>query len=408
MKIVRPRIFGFAIVCLAFWQVPSAQAQLTAPREAAQLQLGPLSIYPSLRIVDVGIDDNVFNDTVAEQDDYTFTIASRVMGVLKMGANELMVSGGGDYVWFKDYVSQRSTNANYGVRFNMSASRFKPFVGGERIHTRTRPNVEIDTRARRVENLVLAGTNFDMSDRMALTATARYSDATYEDGEQFRGVQLDEALNQTARTYTAGVRYAVTPLTTFSVLGNYSEDIFTNSPLRNSKSYSVTPMVEFAPEAAIRGSFAAGYELFVPDDPELAENRGLVFEGNLNWSIAARTTFDVTASRQVNYSYQDTEPMYLQTGVRLLVTQRLFGPLGVQGSVERQHLSYRWLHGVPPTPGIEPRQDVANILGGGVLFDLGRGFSVLFGAERMNRRSEDDLRQNFNRTRIMTNITIGQ
>ncbi len=88
-----------------------------------------------------------------------------------------------------------------------------------------------------------------MSDRMALTATAQYSDATYEDGEQFRGVQLDEALNQTARTYTAGVRYAVTPLTTFSVLGNYGEDIFTNSPLRNSKSYSVTPMVEFAPEA---------------------------------------------------------------------------------------------------------------------------------------------------------------
>ncbi len=93
MKIVRPRIVGFAIVCLAFWQVPSAQAQLTAPREAAQLQFGPLSIYPSLRVVDVGIDDNVFNDTVAEQDDYTFTIASRVMGVLKMGANELMVVG---------------------------------------------------------------------------------------------------------------------------------------------------------------------------------------------------------------------------------------------------------------------------------------------------------------------------
>src|SRR6185503_6703867 len=106
MKIVRPRIVGFAIVCLAFWQVPSAQAQLTAPREAAQLQFGPLSIYPSLRVVDVGIDDNVFNDTVAEQDDYTFTIASRVMGVFKMGANELMASVGGDYVWFKDYVSQ--------------------------------------------------------------------------------------------------------------------------------------------------------------------------------------------------------------------------------------------------------------------------------------------------------------
>ncbi len=53
-------------------------------------------------------------------------------------------------------------------------------------------------------------------------------------------------------------------------------------------------------------------------------------------------------------------------------------------------------------------EDIADIIGGGVLVDLGRGFSVLFGAERMNRRSEEDLRQNFNRTRIITNITIGQ
>jgi hypothetical protein len=409
MKIVRPRIIAFALVCLAGGQVPSAQAQLTAPREAAQLQFGPLSLYPSLRIVDVGIDDNVFNDTVAERDDYTFTIASRVMSVLKLGvANELIGSVGGDYVWFKDFVSQRSTNANYGLRFNMSASRFKPFVGGERINARTRPNVEIDTRARRVENQILAGTNFDMSDRLALTATAQYSDATYDEGEEFRGVALDEALNQTARTYTAGVRYTVTPLTTFSVLGNYREDRFIHSPLRNSKSYSVTPMVEFAPEAILRGSFAAGYELFVPEDSGLAENRGLIFEGNVNWSIAARTTFDVTARRHVNYSYQDTEPMYLQTGVRLLVTQRLAGPVGVQGSVERQYLSYRWLHGVPPTPGIDPRHDTADVLGGGVTVELGRGFSAIFGAERMVRRSEDDLRQNFNRTRIITNIAIGQ
>jgi hypothetical protein len=100
--------------------------------------------------------------------------------------------------------------------------------------------------------------------------------------------------------------------------------------------------------------------------------------------------------------------MYLQTGVRLLVTQRLFGPLGLQGSVERQYLTYRWKRGVPPTPGSGDRQDTADVVGGGVLVDLGRGFSVLFGAEQTHRRSEEDLRQNFNRTRIISNITIGQ
>jgi hypothetical protein len=122
----------------------------------------------------------------------------------------------------------------------------------------------------------------------------------------------------------------------------------------------------------------------------------------------ARTTFDVSVKRNINYSYQDTEPMYLQTGGRVVVTHRLFGPIGVQGSVERQHLTYRWRRGVPPTPGSDAREDTADVFGGGVLVDLGRGFTALVGAEKAQRRSVQDPRQNFNRTRLISNITIGQ
>ncbi len=400
---------GLIAICMVtLWQAPSAQAQIIAPREAAQIEFGPTSIYPSVRIVDAGTDQNVFNDTVNPKDDYTFTIASRALSVTRLGLNELMFAVGSDYVWFKEQTSERAANASYSLRFNLSANRLKPFVGGERVRTRTRPSVEIDTRAQRLDHTALAGTNFNVSERTAISATVRYGDSRYDDGARFRGVPLDDALNRTSWTYSGGVRYAITPLTTLAVNGNYSKDTFPHSRLRNAKFYSVTPSVEFSPEAAIRGTFSAGYQFFAPEDPELIDSRGLIFEGLLNWSILGRTTFDLSARRNINYSYQDTEPMYLQTGARLMVTQRLFGSFSLQGSAERQHLTYQWQRGVPPAPGSQTREDTAHIFGAGVLVDLGRGFTVFVGAEKAQRRSVEDLRQNFNRTRLISNFTVGQ
>jgi hypothetical protein len=393
---------------LAMSWVCSAEAQISAPREAAQIELGPMSVYPTIRLVDVGVDENVFNDSADPRQDYTFTLATRALAVFRLGLNELMFSSGSDYVWFKEHSSERSTNASYALRFNLSASRFKPFVGAERVQTRMRPTVEIDTRAQRLDQTVLAGSNFNLTERTAITAMARYAESKYDDGEQFRGVDLNTPLNRESWTYSGGVRYAVTPLTTLMATANYTEDTFPHSPLRNAKFYSVTPGVEFAPDAAIRGSFAAGYQLFDPGDPQLERSQGVVFEGALNWSIMGRTTFDVISRRNINYSYQDTEPMYLQTGARLLVTQHLLGPLGVQASAERQYLSYRWRRGVPPTPGSDPREDTADIIGGGVTVNLGRGFAVLVGAEKTRRHSIEDPRQNFNRTRFVSNMTVGQ
>ena len=100
--------------------------------------------------------------------------------------------------------------------------------------------------------------------------------------------------------------------------------------------------------------------------------------------------------------------MYLQTGARLMVTQRLFGPIGLQASAERQHLSYRWRRGVPPAPGSEAREDTADVFGGGVHVDLGRGFMAVVGAEKARRHSIEDPRQNFSRTRLISNFTVGQ
>ena len=403
MKIVR--LIGLVIL---LWPAAPARAQIAAPRESAQIEFGSLSLYPSVQLTDAGIDENVFNDGSDPKKDVTFTVASQALAVWRIGLNELMFSSGSDYIWFKTYETERSSNMNYAMRFNLSASRFKPYVGAQLTHTRSRPTPEIDTRARRATRAALAGTNFELTERTAITASAHWDETNYDEGEQFRGTDLAERLNNVARTYNAGFRYSVTPFTTVSVNGGYRNQIFPESHLRDSKYYRVTPRVEFAPEAVIRGSFAAGYEAFVPDDPELDRTHGVVLEGALNWMIASRTTFDLTVGRNVNYSYLDSDPYYLQTGARLTVSQRLIGPFGLQGTAERQHLSYRWRRGVTPTPGLDYRVDTSDTVSAGVVVQVGRGIAVMVGAERAKRHSSEDAKQNYRRTRLISGVTIGK
>jgi hypothetical protein len=399
---------GVALVACAAMLASAgpAEAQLETPREDAPIVLGPLSLYPSVRVVDLGIDENVFNDSTDGKEDFTATISSKVVSALRMGLNQFLFAAGGDYVWFDDYASERSANANYAARFNLSASRFKPFLGWEYLTTRVRVNQEIDERARRVEQLVTTGADFDLTQRTTLTLSAKWAETTFADKEAFRGTELDAALNDRARSLSAGAKYAVTPLTTLLVTGNYVDDVFPDATFRNSKSYSITPIVEFAPEATIRGRFAAGYQVFVPEDPDLAKNRGLIMEGTLNWIVMGVTTFDLVVGRNVNYSYDASQPYYLQTGTRLTVTQRVFGPVSLQGTADHQQLAYRWQRGVDPLS--QDRVDTSAIWSGGVLVRMGRGFNVLVGAEKTRRNSPEDVTFNYNRTRLLSNVVIGQ
>jgi hypothetical protein len=396
---------ALAVCAALIASVAAAEAQIEAPREDAPIVLGPVSVYPSVRLIDVGIDENVFNESTNTREDVTATISSKVVSALRVGLNQFLFSAGGDYVWFEDYASERSANANYAARFNFSASRFKPFLGWEYLTTRVRVNQEIDERARRVEQLVTTGADFDLTQRTALTFSAKWARTTFADNEAFRGTELDMALNDRARSFSAGAKYAVTPLTTVSVLGNYIHDEFPGSPFRDSKSYSITPSVEFAPEATIRGRFTAGYQVFLPQDPELSKNRGLIMEGTLNWVVMGVTTFDLIVGRNVNYSYEASQPYYLQDGGRLTITQRVFGPVSLQGSADHQRLAYRWRKGADPMD--EDRIDTADIWSGGVLVSMGRGFNALIGVEKTRRNSPEDVTFNYNRTRLLTNVVIG-
>ena len=382
-----------------------ASAQISAPREPAPLAFGPVSLHPTLQIVDAGIDENVFNDGSAPERDYTLTVATRVLAVVRMGANELLLQTGNDYVWFQQFESERSSNAQYAMRFNVSASRFKPFIGAEHIRTRARRTPEIDARARRADRSVVGGLNFDLTPRTSLTASAKLEDVSYDEGESFHGVALDDALNRSGRTGEAGVRYAITPFTTIAVNAGYEEQTFVQSHIRDLKRYTVGPSVEFSPEAAIRGRIVTAFEMFKPDDTTLAERKGIAYQALVNWSLYERTLFDLGAGRNISYSYQDTEPYYQLTNVRLIVSHPLPSGLEIYGGGDWEQMAYRWRRDTVLADS--HRVDYLKSVTGGVGLRIGRTVHMRVGVEKTRRRSVEDPLQNYNRTRILSTVSVG-
>jgi hypothetical protein len=52
---------------------------------------------------------------------------------------------GSELTYYHEYESERSVGYSFRGRFDFLLSRMRPFVGGGRLETRTRPNGEIDT-----------------------------------------------------------------------------------------------------------------------------------------------------------------------------------------------------------------------------------------------------------------------
>ncbi len=93
--------------------------------------------------------------------------------------------------------------------------------------------------------------------------------------------------------------------------------------------------------AIVQGSLAVGYRRFSALDPATPDYSGFVVQGSLTHTFAERTKVDLTLSRDVQYSFEPTEPYYLTTGFRVVVTQQLAESLDVRAIAGRDRLDYR-------------------------------------------------------------------
>jgi Putative beta-barrel porin 2 len=371
------------------------------PLESMPIRFGPLGLSPSLLISDVGIDDNVFNSETDPQRDFTATIVPRLVARLRARRLLLTYRSSSDFVYYQDFTNERSINNTSNLRLELVFGRLQPFVMGGLQSTRSRLNSEIDIRAHRENWSASAGTRLLVAPRTALSVAVRQSETEFDPGVFFEGAELAKTLNSRQEAVDGGLHLMLTPLTTLEIGAGVQQDRFPGAPGRDAESFRLAPTLHFSPGALFRGKLTAGFRRFRPLGPELPDYAGPYAEIALSATLLGRTKFDWSLLRDVQYSFEERSPYYVETGSRIAITHHVIGRFDVQGTGGRQRLDYR----TPVTLGTD-RVDHVDIIGAGIGIHIRDNLRLGINGEYARRTSEH-LAREYERRRIFATLEYG-
>ena len=373
-----------SLIALIAWSAliarpAAAQDQTPAPEPPPRLAIGPLGLSPSVTFTNVGVDTNVFNDGVNPKRDFTATVTPLLDVRLRVRALRVTGATSADYVYFRKYASERSINRKDSAQIEMLGSRIHPYVAGQFLDVKERPALEIDKRAQRRDERLNAGVDVRLGPRTVFAFSTERRKTAFGATDVFDGVSLSRSLDRTTTAVVAGLRLELTPLTTFFTNVHVERDRFASSPLRDSNTVRVIPGLQFRPGALLSGKASVGYRRFDSLDVSQPDVSGVVADVAISYTPYGDTKLDASAQRDVGYSFQIEQPVYVSTGETVRLAQRLFGPVDGLASVAYTRLAYRTARSL-----VSGGFDRAVQVGGGIGFRIGGG-RLSINAERVHR-----------------------
>lgn len=307
---------------------------------AYPFRLGPLMFSPGVRLQQLGVDTNIFVESEAPKEDFVITATPEVNLYLRPRGMRVTGRFGADFNYFRRYADERYIAPAARGRVELLLARLRPYAGLGRIDTRDRPNREIDARARHVDTDVGAGLAYALSPVSLVYASVSRLRTDYRTGERFAGIDLERSLDRDTTTVDAGVRLSLTPLTTLSFGGGYTDDAFAFDAERNATSRYAHAEFTFAADAIFRGTARIGVRDFQPDATRLDDFRGLTAQVGLVYPVRDRGSVGVTVRRDVAYSYERDEGYYVETIADLSYTHRVAGGWDVRAQWVGTRLNY--------------------------------------------------------------------
>lgn len=363
------------------------------------LSLGPVKFAPGITISQIGVDSNIFHEAENPQEDFIAAGKPDLAVFTRLRFFQVSAYAGADLLYFQEHTEERSVGYLGRARVDFLLSRLFPFIGYGRTETRERPTSEIDTRANNIQTEKSTGLGFRLSETSSVYVaasrlTTRFQEA-FEDG-----VDLGQSLNRDTDDYGAGIRTALTPLTTLTLKGGYKEDLFVSDPTRNSDSRYVNATFSFAPQAAITGQATVGYQDSRYDDPQIEPFHGLTAAVSLVYPLLELGRFSFSTVRSTEYAFDAADAYYISTLFNLSYTHRLGGAVDVQVQGARTLADYG------RSEVTAPRRDTVDTLSGGLGYNLPNRTRVALSYEYSQRRSPALPAQNYHGRRIFLSWTF--
>ncbi|MEO8076524.1 MAG: outer membrane beta-barrel protein [Acidobacteriota bacterium] len=394
------RVLGCGIAALITLAPVAATAQ-TDPATPT-LTIGPLEFRPKLTLSNIGVDNNVFNSATDPKRDFTLTASPDLEVSMHPGRLFASYAARTDFNYFRTYKSERSVDRSIVARTEVDLGLLKPFVSLTSGHTSSRASSEIDVRARHHPRLYVGGTRIKLATRTAIVLSAYRAIETYDEGLNFRGVDLATSFDSRTTGYESALSLDLTPFTTFTLTAAREQQRFDHTPIRDSDSFRIAPSLTFSPLGLITGNASVGYRRLNGLDPTLPDYGGLVATGGVGMVIAGRYNVSTTFTRDVRYSYEESLPYYLLNAVRGTLAVQFVGPLDLRVTGGREGLSYRAL-----TDGPKFGDDRQILYGGGAGYRLADRLRVVVEALAIRRTSERDAAREYQNNRIVATLNWG-
>lgn len=301
-----------------------------------------LALFPTIRVANIGWDDNVFRLSKTEdpQGDFTATVTPAARASLRTRGLSLTGRGQVDFNYFKQFSDIRAIDSDVAGRGELELGRVTPYLGGEWTTARHRRGLEIELPVRRVEHSWYGGIDLRISGRTSIGVMTRHSGVDYKGEAVFEDVDLARYLGATSRMEGLRLRYSLTPLTSIGVEVERDHNTFALATERNSEGVRVTSVVEFRPLAIVNGRAQIGVRRRRFADGAVANFGGTVVRVDLAYTLLGRTRIGVTGRRDLAYSYRIDQRDYLQSGFDWSVTHRLTEAWDVGGTLSRYNLVY--------------------------------------------------------------------
>jgi hypothetical protein len=374
------------------------------PEPPVPVHLGPFGFAPSIALTNAGLDTNVFNEPDAKQD-LTMTLTPRTTAAWRVGRMRFVGDGNVDVVHFYHFASERSvdTHDHLSVEAPLNRMRVRGFF--RYLNTRQRTDDELDLRTRRVEREAGATVERRIAAKTTVGLTLEQVTASFDHAAGASGSLLQQVLNRGVRTVATSVRYAASPMTSFSVSTESERARFEYSPLRNADSFRWGPAFEFNPRGPLRGRAFVGYQHFDIADPSVRDFAGAVTATNLEYVLLDATRINVGINRDLAFSFRLESPYYVRTALSSSVTHRFGEAWMVGGDVARRWLDYRTTTAPAAASGFgdTPRERVA-AFGITVSRYLTRTATFSLQMSYQQRRSELTIQRDYERLRVGTTI----
>lgn len=309
-----------AVACLLLTsQAGTARAQQAPPpKSLLQIRLGPLFLTPRLSISNVGIDTNVNRvspqaDASQRKRDFTATVWGGLFVDLAGRRLSAHAEAGAGYVYYLTYTAERAVNPgifNASVHYRLTNKVTLYSAGGRYAYVKDRPNFEIESRARRLEQDAGIGVRYALTPRLDLDFENRWRRVRYDQGEFYRDTHLATQLDRRGTDQRFSVSYALTPFTRVFGSGRWQQERFASAGEKSGGTTAVGGGFDFTGRGLLSGRAELGQMRFKPRDAGSPGYTGLYAQTAVTLTLRDTTALTVGYERSLAASYSTTQSHY--------------------------------------------------------------------------------------------------